>query len=192
MKQCFACTKKLTKEYFTVPAWKESKPERRVCLHCQKRENGNAHAATKKCQRNSFPITAKCRARMAGKRVMLVVTLSCPCRALVVQATLRKRLPGLAHNVCNLWAKGFAFAKFSAKRGKRSPRTCALERKKPPLQPISQKQQKRTLSRSNKYHITNVCLPSLRQSYKIHNSYRRSANTRTLRMTVSCQEWCSM
>ena len=120
--------------------------------------------------------------------VMLVVTLSCPCRALVVQATLRKRLPGLAHNVCNLCAKGFAFAKFSAKRGKRSPRICALERKKPPLQPISQKQQKRTLSRSNKYHITNVCLPSLRQSYKIHNSYRRSANTRTLRMTVSCQE----
>ena len=117
----------------------------------------------------------------------LVVPLSCPCRA-----SDSKRLPGLAHNVCNLCAKGFAFAKFSAKRGKRSPRTCALERKKPPLQPISQKQQKRTLSRSNKYHITNVCLPSLRQSYKIHNSYRRSANTRTLRMTVSCQEWCSM
>ena len=81
----------------------------------------------------------------------LVVPLSCPCRA-----SDSKRLPGLAHNVCNLCAKGFAFAKFSAKRGKRSPRTCALERKKPPLQPISQKQQKRTLSRSNKYHITNV------------------------------------
>ena len=33
---------------------------------------------------------------------------------------------------------------------------------------------------------------SLRQSYKIHHSYRKGANTRTLRARVSCQEWCSM
>ena len=57
---------------------------------------------------------------------------------------------------------------------------------------LTDKRGHQRMSRSNKYHITNVCLSSLRQSYKIHNNYRRGANTRTLRTTLSCQEWCSV
>ena len=48
------------------------------------------------------------------------------------------------------------------------------------------------MPRSNKYHITNVCLSSLRESYKIHHGVRKSPRTRTLRSTVSCPRWCSM
>ena len=131
----------------------------------KKRENGNAHTATENCQRNNFPITATCApaaARMAGKRVMLAVPLSC--KRLSVS-----RLPDPAYNVYNLCAKGFACAKFCAKRGNQLPRTCALKRRKPPLQSICQKPQKRTRKDAKKEQIPHYERMSVQLAAKLQN-----------------------
>jgi hypothetical protein len=99
---------------------------------------------------------------MAGKRVMLAVPLSC--KRLSVS-----RLPDPAHNVYNLCAKSFACAKFCAKRGNQSPRTCALKRRKPPLQPICQKQQKRTRKDAKKEQIPHYERMSVQLAAKLQN-----------------------
>ena len=87
MKQCYSCTKKLTKEYFTVPAWKASKPERRVCLHCQKKGKWNCAHCHQKLPAQQFSHYSKMRpAGGQNGRQMCDA-----CHAAAVQATLRKR-----------------------------------------------------------------------------------------------------
>ena len=85
---------------------------------------------------------------LASRKVCLVVVVVDD--DIVVHPSIQGRSVDLPHNVCNLCAESFACAKFSVKRGKQSPRTYALKRRKPPLQPICQKQQKRTQKNAKK------------------------------------------
>ena len=87
VKQCFSCTKKLTKEYFTVPAWKASKPERRLCLHCQKQGKWTCARCHQKLPTQQFSHYNKMRpgGGQDGRQTCNA------CRAIVVQATVRKR-----------------------------------------------------------------------------------------------------
>ena len=87
VKQCFSCTKKLTKEYFTVPAWKASKPERRLCLHCQKQGKWTCARCHQKLPTLQFSHYNKMRpgGGQNGRQTCNA------CRAIVVQANVRKR-----------------------------------------------------------------------------------------------------
>ena len=87
LKQCFSCTKKLTKEYFTVPAWRASKPERRVCLHCQKQGKWTCARCYQKIPMQQF---SHYNNRRPGGGQNGRQTCNA-CRASVVQATVRKR-----------------------------------------------------------------------------------------------------
>ena len=87
VKQCFSCTKKLTKEYFTVPAWKASKPERRLCLHCQKQGKWTCARCHQKLPTLQFSHYNKMRpgGGQNGRQTCNA------CRAIVVQANVRTR-----------------------------------------------------------------------------------------------------
>ena len=80
----------------------------------RKKENGTVDTATKNCQCNNFPSTAKCAppaAKVADKCAMRAVPL--PCKLLSVSG-LRQQL----RNVCNLCAKSCVCSRPSAKHGK--------------------------------------------------------------------------
>ena len=120
VKQCFSCTKKLTKEYFTVPAWKASKPERRLCLHCQKQGKWTCARCHQKLPTLQFSHYNKMRpgGGQNGRQTCNA------CRAIVVQANVRKRAAKSSiYNVCNLCVRRCAVDKFSARHGKQSQTT---------------------------------------------------------------------
>ena len=88
-RQCFSCMRKLTEEYFTASAWKTSKPNRRLCIACQQKCRGRWTCA--QCCRKlpvlhfSHYSALRPGAGQNGRQTCDA------CRAIAVQATVRKR-----------------------------------------------------------------------------------------------------